>query len=242
MTLLLRAIVATDNASVAADLGLRAVSGTRVAALASPWEVAGAAGEAELLEHHRVIQGVFERVPCLPARFGSVFPDETALRARLAEREIDLASQLALVGHRCELAITCAWRDAGALQQGDTGRLQGVPPLRFSGVTPPTPIVPVSSGRAYLERSLERRRDERGREARAEEIAARLRTELAVDPALIRYRTCPRPAVAVSMSVLVTRDEIDGLRSRLERLGAQLPDVTTVMQGPWAPYTFAVSE
>jgi hypothetical protein len=44
------------------------------------------------------------------------------------------------------------------------------------------------------------------------------------------------------MSVLVTRDEIDSLKSRLERLGAQLPDVTTVMQGPWAPYTFAVSE
>ena len=241
MTLLLRAIVATENASVAADLGLRAVSGTRVAALASPWEVAGAAGEAELLEHHRVIQGVFEKVPCLPARFGSVFPDETALRARLAEREADLSSQLARVGHRCELAITCAWRDAGGLQQ-DTGGLQGVPPVRSPGAAAPIAITPVGSGRAYLERGLERQRDERARDGRAEEIAVRLRTELAVDPALIRHRTCPRPAVAVSMSVLVTRDEIDGLRSRLERLGAQLPDVTTVMQGPWAPYTFAVSE
>jgi hypothetical protein len=44
------------------------------------------------------------------------------------------------------------------------------------------------------------------------------------------------------MSVLVTRDEIGGVNSRLERLSAQLPDVTTVVQGPWAPYTFAVSE
>jgi hypothetical protein len=225
MKLLLRAIVATENAGVAADLGLRAVPGLGVAALASPWDAAGVAGEAELLEHHRVIQGIFEKVPCLPARFGSVFPDESALRARLAEREADLASQLALVGHRCELAITCAWRDTGGLQQ-----------------RAPIAIVPVSSGRAYLERGLERRRDEQGRQGRAEEIAARLRTELAVDPALIRHRTCPRPAVAVSMSVLVTRDEIDKLRSRLERLDAQLPDVTTVVQGPWAPYTFAVSE
>lgn len=241
MTLLLRAIVGAESAGVAADLGLRAVSGTRVAALASPWEVAGTAGEAELLEHHRVIQGVFEKVPCLPARFGSVFPDETALHARVVEREADLASQLARVGHRCELAITCAWRDTGGLQR-DTGALQGVPPLRSSGVAAPIAIVPVTSGRAYLERGLERRRDERGRGARAEAIAARLRAELAVDPALIRHRTCPRPAVAVSMSVLVTRDEIDSLKSRLERLGAQLPDVTTVMQGPWAPYTFAVSE
>jgi hypothetical protein len=209
-----------------------------VAALASPWDVAGAAGEAELLEHHRVIQGVFERVPCLPARFGSVFPDEAALGLRLAEREGGLASQLARLGHRCEIAITCAWRDTRGLQR-DTGGLQGVPPLRFSGAT--APIVPVS-GRAYLERGLERRRDERGREGRAEEIAIRILAELAVDPALVRHRTCPRPAVAVSMSVLVTRGEIDRLRSRLEDLGAQLPDVTTVVQGPWAPYTFAVSE
>jgi hypothetical protein len=44
------------------------------------------------------------------------------------------------------------------------------------------------------------------------------------------------------MSALVTRDEIDGISSRLERLGEQLPDVTIVVQGPWAPYTFAVTE
>jgi len=48
--------------------------------------------------------------------------------------------------------------------------------------------------------------------------------------------------VAVSISALVTRDEIDEITSRLERVGAQLPDVTIVVQGPWAPYTFAVSE
>jgi hypothetical protein len=210
------------------------VPGTRVVALASPWDASGVAGEAELLEHHRVIQGIFERVPCLPARFGSVFPDDAALRARLAEREAELGSQLARLGHRCELAITCAWRD--------TGGSQGVPPPRWTGVAAPIAIVPVQSGRAYLQRGLERQRDERGRQGRAEEIATRLLAELPVEPAFVRHRTCPRPAVAVSMSVLVTRDAIGGINSRLERLSAELPDVTTVVQGPWAPYTFAVSE
>jgi hypothetical protein len=222
MTLLLRAIVAPSDAGVAADLELSAVSGTAVAALASPWEKARVAGEPELLDHHRIIQAVFERVPCLPARFGSVFDDEDALRARLVQREVDLASQLARLGHRCELAITCAWRD--------------------KGVTSPVSIVPTSSGRAYLERGLERSRGDREREVRAEAIVARLLGELATEPTFVRHRTCPRPAVAVSMSALVTRDEIDGINSRLERLGAQLPDVTIVVQGPWAPYTFAVSE
>ena len=222
MTFLLRAIVAAADAAVAADVGLRAVSGKSVAALASPWNGTTAASEAELVDHHRTIQAVFERVPCLPARFGGVFADEGAIRARLAERDGDFASQLARLGHRCELAITCAWRDKGA--------------------TPPVPVVPASTGRAYLERGLERSRGERTRERRAEEIVARFLGELAVEPAFLRHRTCPRPAVAVSMSALVTRDEIDEITSRLERVGAQLPDVTIVVQGPWAPYTFAVSE
>ena len=222
MTLLLRAIVDARDDRVATDLGLAGVSTALVAALASPWDTTAAAGEAELLDHHRVVQAVFERVPCLPARFGSVFADEEALRARLQIREVELAAQLARLGHRCELAITCAWRDKGAV--------------------PPVVIVPAGSGRAYLERGLQRERSDRERERRAEAIVARLLGELAVEPAFIRHRTCPRPAVAVSMSALVTRDEIDEINSRLERLGAQLPDITIVVQGPWAPYTFAVSE
>ncbi len=222
MTLLLRAIVAAGDAGVAADLGLGAVSGAVVAALTSPWVKARVASEPELLDHHRIIQAVFERVPCLPARFGSVFASEDALHARLAVREVELASQLARLGHRCELAITCAWRD--------------------KGVTSPVTIVPAGSGRAYLEHGLQRTRTDRQRELRAEAIVARLLGELATEPAYVRHRTCPRPAVAVSMSALVTRDEIDGVSARLERLGAQLPDVTIVVQGPWAPYTFAVSE
>jgi hypothetical protein len=222
MTLLLRAIVSVADTNAAPDLGLVVVPATAVAALASPWGSGGTAGEAELLDHHRIIQAIFGRVPCLPARFGSVFPDSEALRARLAVRERDLASQLARLGHRCELAITCAWRDSAA-------------PL-------PSTNVQASTGRAYLERGVERSRTQKERQRRADEIVARLLGELTVEPALIRHRTCPRPAVAVSMSALVTRDEIDEISSRLERLGAQLPDVTTVVQGPWAPYTFAVSE
>ena len=134
MTLLLRAIVAAEDAGVAADLGLRSVSGTRTAALAAAWDAGRAAGEAELLDHHRVVQAVFERVPCLPARFGSVFADEEALHARLALREADLAAQLIRLGHRCELAITCAWREPDVLARATS--------------------VPTPSGRAYLERGL----------------------------------------------------------------------------------------
>ena len=225
MSLLLRAIVAAADANAASTAELRVVSAGKVAAVASPWaEVGRAAGEAELLDHHRIVQAVFEKVPCLPARFGSVFAGESALQARLAARETDLATQLVRLGYRCELAITCAW-------------------LIAEGEPPAAPLrVPASSGRAYLERGLDRARAQSAREARAQEIVTRLLGELAIELGAFQYRTCPRPAVAVSMSALVTRDEIAVLSSRIERLGKQLPDVTMVVQGPWAPYTFAVSE
>ncbi|HKY51936.1 MAG TPA: GvpL/GvpF family gas vesicle protein [Candidatus Limnocylindria bacterium] len=222
MRLLLRAIVATGDADAATTPDLHVVSAADVAALASPWpERRRAAGEEDLLEHHRIVQAIFERVPCLPARFGSIFDDEQTLRERLAARGSDLGAQLARLGHRCELAITCAWQDE---------------------LEETRPLAPASSGRAYMERGRERARLQDAREARAREIVARLTVELAIDPALIRHRTCPRPAVAVSMSALVTRDEMAEVSSRIERLGKQLPDVTTIVQGPWAPYTFAVNE
>ena len=136
MKLLLRAIVAAADSGAADDLGLVAVPASVVTALASLRDAEGAASEAELLDHHRIVQAIFERVPCLPARFGSAFADEAALRARLAVREAELAAKLSRLGHRCELAITCAWRDAGA--------------------TAPATIVPAATGRDYLERGMAR--------------------------------------------------------------------------------------
>jgi hypothetical protein len=132
LSLLLRAIVAAGDAEVATTTELRVVLARRVAALVSPWaDAERTAGEGELLDHHRIVQGIFERAACLPGRFGSVFADETTLHTRLVAREAELVSQLARLGHRCELAITCAWLIAG-------------------GEPPATPLgVPASSGRTW---------------------------------------------------------------------------------------------
>ncbi len=224
-SLLLRAIVAAADVDSACggDPSLIAVPAGAVAAVATAHKGTSAAADADtLLEHHRIVQSIFERVPCLPARFGGVFADDRALSMQLAKREQELASALARVGARCELAITLGWRDEGA--NVDEARAE----------------VP-ASGREYLERGRSRVRARERREERASALASRLLEELAIDPAFVRHQTCPRAAVAVSMSVLVTREEIARLRSRIEHLGPALRDVTTVVQGPWPPYTFAVT-
>jgi len=221
MSLLLRAIVAGTDATAARGDGstLLVVAAGRVAAIATAHEAKSSPTSEALLEHHRVVQSIFDRVPCLPARFGSVFPDERALGMQLADREDELATALARIGFRCELAITLAWRDKGDATVGGHG----------------------GSGRAYLERSSARERVSRERERRAKDLTARLLAELSTEPALLRHETCPRASVAVSMAALVKREALGGLRSRIERLGSTFPDVTTIVQGPWAPYSFAVT-
>jgi hypothetical protein len=223
MTVLLRAIVAASDASRArgADPALVVARAGAIAALASHYDGALTAETPALLEHHRIVDEIFKRAPCLPARFGGVFADARTLGIRLAEREGELALALAKVGQRCELAITLAWKAEGAMIEG-------------SAAVPAT-------GRDYLERGRAQLRALRSRETRAKDVVARLVAELSLEQAFTRHETCPRPAVAASMALLVTRDQIAVMRSRIEEFGATLPDITTTVQGPWPPYTFAVS-
>jgi len=219
LILVLRAIVAAANATTGqgGHGSLRAIVSSRVAALATAHDGVTADREA-LLEHHRIVQSIFERTPCLPARFGSIFADKHAVWKRLVERDEQLAVLLARIGTRCELAVTLAWRNAG-----------------------PSTTTDPSSGREYLERGLAEAKAMRQREQRAAALVARLLDELPIERAFIRHETCPRPTVAVSMSALVTRDSIGVVRPRIEDLGAELRDVTTIIQGPWPPYSFAVT-
>ena len=219
MTLLLRAIVRTDDAARAADASLVTSTAGAVAAVASPHEGAHTADTAALLEHHRVVAVIFERVPCLPARFGAVFADARMLGIQLAKREAELAAALERVGPRCELSLTLAWNE-----EGDSVRTTSL-----------------ASGTAYMRRGLARLELQRSRTARATEIVGRLLAALPLDQAFIRAETCPREAVAASVALLVLRDEIGTVRSRTEQVAATLPDITMSIQGPWPPYSFAVS-
>ncbi|SRR5712692_342975 len=223
MTVLLRAIVAASDASRArdADPALVVAETGALAALATHHDGTLTAETPALLEHHRIVGEIFERAPCLPARFGGVFADVRMLGMQLAKRQDELADALARVGQRCELAVTLAWKAEGAMVNG-------------SAVVPAT-------GRDYLERGRAQLQALRSREARAKDVVARLIAELPLEQAFTRHETCPRPAVAASMSLLVTRDQIAAMRSRIEEFGATLPDITTTVQGPWPPYTFAVS-
>jgi len=140
---------------------------------------------------------------------GGVAALADALRAQAAALETTLAR----VGARVELSITLSWREP-----------REVPNARD-----------VSSGRAYLEIGVARERERR----EAEDIAARLVAELAVEPAFIRQRCCPRDGVAAIVTLLVTREEVSALRHRAQEFAERTRVVRVDTYGPLPPYTFA---
>lgn len=176
----------------------------------------------DVFDHHRVVEQLCDRRPCLPIRYGTRAEGAQGARELLGPREADLAAALARVGARRELAVTLLWSDSGARP----GRGHDLAP----GVT---------SGRAFLER---RRLDHQAadeRRRRAEELARALESGLASDQADVRHAYCPSPEIALSTSVLAPAGEEQALKEAALRVAGGLLGVRAVVSGPWPPYTFA---
>jgi hypothetical protein len=166
----------------------------------------------DMWDHHRVVSQVFEGVEaCLPARFPTLVEGEGALRAQVDERAEALARQLELVRDACELAVTAAWTTPEPTDEGNEA----------------TP------GRRYLLRlaSSQRRRE------RAASLADSLERLAGEEVLQSRRMVCPSVRVALSLALLLRRASAEKLRERLARQLSS--DVRILVNGPWAPYTFA---
>jgi hypothetical protein len=170
----------------------------------------------DVMEDHRVVNFVFERVSaCLPARFPTVV-EEGVLRGGLATRAEHLERQLELVQGACELAVTAVWSAREELS---------------------TDVDAETPGRRYLLRRQAALAGSERRHARASELADVL--ESLVGPGLrqAQRQVCPSAEVALSLALLVERDVVDDVRVRLSLYSAL--DVRILVHGPWPPYSFA---
>lgn len=212
MTLLVRAIVRSGDAARVAAAELVPVRADGLVALVSRMITRPPLVEAELRAHDALTRRIHELVPSLPARFGQDFPDEATLIDALRARRDELHAALDRVGGRVELAVTLHWRRS------------------------PRHNAPhdTSSGRRYLEG---RAMDMRVRE-RADEIVGCLAAELSVEQAFVRHETCSRRDVAAIVAFLIDRDEIEVARERVGSFGERSADVSTVVDGVFAPYSF----
>jgi hypothetical protein len=150
-----------------------------------------------------------DRGAILPAQFGSVLPDEDAVRGFLRGRRRDLVSRLARVRGAVEIGLRASWRDgAGASLD-------------------PRP----TSGSSYLRDRLELRQSARRLAGELDPLAALARG--------IRRALVPRPDLPVLDAYLVDRGRVGEFVAMVEQLDDRLEDVELVCTGPWPPYSFA---
>ncbi len=213
MSLLVRAIVRSEDALGAATSDLVVVRADGIAALATPCADGPPLTEAELRTHDAITRRIHDGAPSLPSRFGQVFPDEDALVRALRDRESALAESLRSVGPRVEFHVTLEWR-----------RPHQAPDASDA-----------STGRGYLEALAVRERERR----EAEQVVARLTEQLPTEQAFIRHLICPRDGVAAIVAILSARDEVMSVRQAVESFGERSGEITALVRGPLPPYTFA---
>lgn len=222
MSVLLHAI--SDGALADPPCGLRGsalefIPAGSVGVWASPVEL-DAGSRDDAFDHHRVVEQLCARQPCLPIRFGTRAADADSARTLISSRQDELASALARIGRRRELAVTLLWLDA-------TTR-----PGRGHAVTS-------APGRAFLERKRAGYAADEERRVAAESLARRLEAGLAADQADVRHAYCPSAQVALSTAILAPAGEADAMKERVVRVASALGGVRAVVSGPWPPYTFA---
>jgi hypothetical protein len=226
VTLLAHAIVAAPPTSVFAE-GLRgrplawSGSATGLGVWSTEWAPEIKLESPDAMQHHRLVERICAAQPCLPVRFGTSFASVDAARASLDKRAEALHAALARVGGKSEVALTLLWRN----------------PVPSEATVPGA-----GPGRRYME---SRRAELVGREAqraRAESLVERLITELAIERPLVWHETCTSASVAVSLAVLVPTEQVHTQKAQLARIALGFPDVISVVNGPWPPYTFAGTE
>jgi hypothetical protein len=193
---------------------------------ATLWDGEPTLSRDDAFAHHDLVAVLCDAGPCLPVRFGTWLNDEDAARRSLEAEQDRFTAAVDRLGDRREVAVTLLWRD---------------PPSVWPDPASPPPAEPRSHdgpGRSFLERqrALHAVTDERRRDA--ESIAARLRSELAVDQADVRHESCPSAEVALSMSLLARKGEADALRARAMAAVGAIEGIRGVVSGPWPPYSF----
>jgi alkylhydroperoxidase/carboxymuconolactone decarboxylase family protein YurZ len=173
--------------------------------------------------HDHVVRTALERETPLPARFGQVVSDERALAELVSSRRGAFESALERVEGTVEMTVRILLprgADGGAAEQmTESGK----------GTT---------TGRDYLERVAALQRQERN--VLAEEGIVRGRVSSAVR-GLVRAESFAGATSAsrmATLSHLVPREHIEAYRSALLVLRNEVPALSIMVSGPWAPYSF----
>ena len=182
----------------------------------------------DLLAHQSVLRRVGARGPVLPLRFGSVAPDDDAVRKVLVERGAHFHERLRALAGKVEYRVRAVHDERAVLRRV----MADHPEIRAMSETAD---------------AAGRRRDEQRRRL-GERVRAAVRDREAEDaravygalaPASAAVQGGPGPTAAlVDLSFLVAEDAADAFRAAVGRMRRQLGHLRMDVTGPCPPYSF----
>lgn len=162
--------------------------------------------------HERVVEAIMTDRPVLPMRFGSVAPDDAAVRHMLARRQKEFSATLRRLTGMVEIGVGAVW-------QPET-------------TTADQPVEPgMGPGSAYLLRRSGSYRRARSLLERVDRVLAEL-SKTRVD------RLLKSPTLPVSAAYLVPHRNVHTFTDRVAELDAEIEDAQVFCTGPWPPYSF----
>jgi hypothetical protein len=212
------------------------VSGA-IAAVVSPVRTMRLAPAPEnLWRHEAVIEALMQERAVLPARFGSVAPNEDAVCAALATHHDAFVDNLRFVAGRVEVGLRVLWADEGR----EAEEVEQM--LKHNASTPLPPYPPTSGiGRSYILARLAEERATQERRALAKDRAAALHSPLEQLAIACTQRVLATPRLLLTAAYLIEREQIDEFKAEVTRLSLAHPDLRLLSSGPWPPYHFVTA-
>jgi len=197
-----------------------------------------------LWRHEAVVECLMGERAVLPMRFGTVFADETRVRASLKAHHSEFVASLRRIRGRVELALQVMWDDDGARSKNSAASV--CTKVTKRSLLSRGPILggrrrakgTKGNGRAYLMALLEEERRDRAWRQRAETLAERIDARLlalAEDSTRCLLLT---PRLLLTAAYLIDKDQVESFRHQVQMLQSEYPEMHFLCTGPWPPYSF----
>ena len=179
----------------------------------------------DVWRHEAIVEALMPDRTVLPVRFGTVLPDEAALRSMLKDRYSSFVANLKRVCGRVELGVQVLWdSDSRPLTAGRAKNIND----QCSAI----------GGRAYMLARLSEEQLERAWRRRAETLVVEIRRPLEHMAADSVCQVLVTPRLLLKAAYLVAREQMKNFRKEINNLSLAYPELRFLCTGPWPAYNF----
>ncbi len=170
------------------------------------------------VDHARVIADCFQHSTVLPFRFGTVFPDDDALRRSVRSNQRQFNANVERLRGKAEMHLKVVLEDGGP----DSPKYLSSPCV----------------GKEYLSRLRETSALQRERQTKARAIFVQVHRMFAPLEEDISCRRMDSGKMLLDIAHLINHGNIARYQNKYSSAGQTLRDCQMMLSGPWPPYHF----